>query len=179
MTMLLPGEVCKKLHIQPSTLRKYSLLFEKEQIIFVRNKNNARLYTVMEVAALQEVVTAMKNGHETLENAVIQAASKLKGGNIVAVKSADTGTPRERHDDDIAAATLEEIRGLKAEIKKRDALFVEALESLQEEIRTLKREQRERLNVPAIEEPKLHASELQPQQEPLKKKGFFSKLFQK
>jgi DNA-binding transcriptional MerR regulator len=152
MTMLSPGEACKKLHIQPSTLRKYSLLFEKEQIVFVRNKNNARLYTVTEIAALQEVVTAMKDGHETLENAVTRAAGKLKGNSIVAVENADTGTPSERHNDDIAAATMEEVRALREEIKKRDLLFVEALESLQKEIREL-RQERDQLQIESQEPP--------------------------
>ena len=56
--MMTPSEVCKQLNISPSTLRKYSLRFEFEGILFKRNKSNSRIYTVTEVAALRESMTA-------------------------------------------------------------------------------------------------------------------------
>ena len=71
--MMTPSEVCKQLNISPSTLRKYSLRFETEGILFKRNKSNSRIYTVTEVAALRESMTVIKSGDITFENAVREA----------------------------------------------------------------------------------------------------------
>ncbi|KAA0957586.1 MerR family transcriptional regulator [Planococcus sp. ANT_H30] len=72
--MMTPSEVCKQLSISTSTLRKYSLRFESEGILFKRNKSNSRIYTVTEVAALRESMTLTKSGGKTFENAVREAA---------------------------------------------------------------------------------------------------------
>jgi len=172
MTVMTPSEVSKTLGISSSTLRKYSLLFEKEQITFERNQNNSRQYTDMQVVALQEVITATKNGSESLENAVKSASNRLKGLSTITQESTVTTEVTQRYDDDVAAVMLEEIRSLKEQLQKqeerqkeRDSMFVEVLENLQQEINLLK----EQTTLP---EPS--PVEVEPE-----KKGFFARLFNK
>lgn len=166
-----PAEVSKALGISASTLRKYSLLFEKEQIVFKRSESNSRLYTDTQLVALQEVVTDMKNGVESLEKVIKKASHKLKGSNDITEEITATTDASKRYDDDMAAAMLNEIKSLKEVIEKqnglileRDKYFVEILEQLQGEIVKLN----EQKALPPVEEPV--------QEEP-QKKGFFSRFF--
>ena len=83
--MMTPSEVCKQLNISPSTLRKYSLRFESEGILFKRNKSNSRIYTVTEVAALRDSMTVTKSGQVRLDQSprrhhVRPARPRLLGG---------------------------------------------------------------------------------------------------
>lgn len=181
MTAMSPGEASKKLGISTSTLRKYSLLMEKEQITFERTQNNSRQYTDTQVVALQEVITSTKDGDETLENAIKAASNKLKGASVVAEEVAVTTEVSQRYDVDVAAV-ISEIKSLKEEIQaqkevidgfriaqeKRDSYFVEILEQLQGKIDTLN----EQKALPIIEEDSQ-------QKEKSQKKGFFNRFFNK
>lgn len=166
-----PSEVCERLNCSPSTLRKYSLKFEEEGILFKRNQNNSRIYTDTQFVALQEAMTATKNGERTLEDAVREASKALKGATVITPENAVTEPPSQRHDDDATAVMLEEIRSLRKEIKERDQIFVEVLEKMQEKIDLLE----ERLTLPEPEE--VEEQETAPDPQPMKKKGFFSRLF--
>lgn len=135
--MLTPGKVCEKLDISPSTLRKYCIRFEQEGINFKRNKNNSRVFTDTEVVALQEAITLTKSGGKTFENAVSEASKHLKGNKEITPENAVTESPSQRHDDSATAVITEylktlqkENQELREEIKKRDSLFVEALEKM-------------------------------------------------
>ena len=168
--MMTPSEVCKQLNISPSTLRKYSLRFEFEGILFKRNKSNSRIYTVTEVAALRESVTVTKSGVITFENAVREAAEALKGANTITLKNGVTSTPPRRHDDVATAVILkklegleEENRSLKEEMRKRDSLFVEALQEMKHKLDRI--EEHQQLAAPTPEEPKIDEPELSSQQQ--------------
>src|SRR5690606_34531353 len=169
--IMTPSEVCKQLNISPSTLRKYSLRFESEGILFKRNKSNSRIYTVTEVAALRDSMTVTKSGDKTFENAVREAAEDLKGISIITPENGVTSTPSRRHDDvatDVILKKLEgleeENRSLKEEIRKRDSLFVEALEKMQHKLDRIEKQQAQ-LIAPVSKEPELDASESPSQQE--------------
>lgn len=155
--MLAPSEVSAKLKIQPSTLRKYSALLEQEGIQFQRTHKNARFYTDSEYIAIEGIIAAVHSGKKSLEEAVIEASKALK-------KSASVA-PRERDSDDIAAATLNEVKQLKIQLqqqeerqKERDLMFVEVLEKMQKKIDRME-EQQKQLLAPGPEEPKLNAPE--------------------
>ncbi len=131
--MMTPSEVSTRLKIQPSTLRKYSALLEQEGIQFKRTHKNARLYTDSEYIAIESIIATVHSGKKSLEDAVIEASMGLKKGVSVA--------PRERDGDDIAAATLDELKNLKTQLqqqeerqKERDMMFVEVLEKMQKKI---------------------------------------------
>lgn len=135
--MLTPGIVCERLDISPSTLRKYCIRFEKEGIEFKRNKNNSRIFTATEVVALQEAITLTKNGGKTFENAVLEASNHLKGHKNITAENAVTEPTLQRHDNDATAVMMKHLevlhkenQELREEIKKRDTLFVEALEKM-------------------------------------------------
>ena len=73
----------------------------------------------------------MHSGKKSLEDAVLEASKALKKNVYVA--------PRER--DDIATATLNEVKQLKIQLqqqeerqKERDIMFVEVLEKMQQKI---------------------------------------------
>ena len=165
--MLTPSEVSVKLKIQPSTLRKYSALLEQEGIQFQRTHKNARLYTDSEYIAIESIIAAVHSGKKSLEDAVIEASRVLKRGVSVA--------PRERDSDDIAAATLNEVKQLKIQLqqqeerqKERDIMFVEVLEKMQNKINRME-EQQKQLLVPVPEESEVDAPESssqQPESEP-------------
>lgn len=179
-----PAEVCKVLGIQASTLRKYSLLLEKEGVRFERSKNNSRKYLETHVIALQEATRLMDSTDMTLEKAIEQACKGLKASPIVEVGTPEK-EPSQRHADDITGVLLEEIKSLKEQLtqqemrlEQRDAMFVEILENLQGEIRELKEGQRQ-LNAPTPTEEEINAVESPPQAEPAPKQGFFARLFKK
>ena len=161
--MLTPSEVSAKLKIQPSTLRKYSALLEQEGIQFKRTHKNARLYTDSEYIAIKGIIAAVHSGKKSLEEAVIEASRSLKKNTSIA--------PRERDSDDIATATLSEVKQLKMQLqqqeerqKERDLIFVEVLEKMQRKIDVLEDQQKQLLaQVP--EKPELNAPESSSQQE--------------
>lgn len=165
--MLTPSEVSTKLKIQPSTLRKYSALLEQEGIQFKRTHKNARLYTDSEYIAIKGIIATVHSGKKSLEEAVVEASRSLKKNISIA--------PHERDSDDIATATLNEVKQLKIQLqqqeerqKERDMMFVEVLEKMQRKIDVLE-EQQKQLLVLAPEEPELEASESssqQPESEP-------------
>lgn len=171
--MMTPSEVSAKLNIQPSTLRKYSALLEQEGIQFKRTHKNARLYTDSECIAIESMIAAVHSGKKSLEEAVIEASSGLKKSISVA--------PRERDSDDIAAATLNEVKQLRIQLqqqeerqKERDIMFVEVLEKMQRKIDVLE-DQQKQLLAPVSEEPELDAPKSSSQQEESEPKAIIPK----
>ena len=125
-------------------MRKYSALLEQEGIQFKRTHKNARLYTDSECIAIESIIAAVHSGKKSLEEAVIEASSGLKKNISVA--------PRGRDSDDIAAATLNEVKQLKIQIqqqeerqKERDIMFVEVLEKMQKKIERMEEQQKQLL----------------------------------
>lgn len=190
MTAMTPSDVSGQLGIKPSTLRKYSLLLEEQGVPFERNANNSRKYSDMHFIALQKMITLMNNGGVSVEDAVFTASKWFIGDEAIADNNDDTNNGVERHNDDVAAAMISEIRSLKEEIKeqrevidgfrlaqeKRDTYFVEILEQLQNEI--------QQLNERALPEPEeeefeeiTEEKQEEPPAESEKKKGFFSRFF--
>ena len=195
MNTFTAAEVCKELGIQDSTLRKYSLLLDKEGVSFERHKNNRRIYTETHIKTLKRTLELMRNDDITLEIAIKRAVNELRVHPVIEEKSV-TEEALQRNNSDITAILIEEIRELKAQLadqedrqKKRDSLFVEALEEMQKEIRGLK-EQQKQLMEPAENddvvsnnptEKGLDSNEVfeAPSNESNKKKGFFARLFNK
>lgn len=194
MERLTPHEVCERLGIQSSTLRKYSLLFEKEHITFARNKNNSRSYTVMQVEAIESALQRAHDDGITLEEAVTEAANSLKKENVITQGKPITPMTSQRHNGDITAVTLQKVVELEQQLaasekrqieerqqqKERDALFVEILERMQSKIDSMEKLQKELAEPDQAEEvEEAEAAEAaQPtEEEPVKKKGFFARFF--
>lgn len=192
MSVMTPTEVAERLGIQPSTLRKYSLLFEKEQIVFDRNRNNSRNYTVMQVEAIEEAITLSHNNDMTLEEAVKEASKRLKAEPVITQKETFTDVAPQRHNGDIAAVMMQEINELKEVIrqqeenarireeerKERELMFVEAMEKMQESMDKVLLRLPENPVDPAPEDIMEEAAPPK-QEEPVKKKGLLSRLFSK
>ena len=92
----------------------------------------------------------MHSGKKSLEDAVLEASKALKKNVYVA--------PRER--DDIATATLNEVKQLKIQLqqqeerqKELDIMFVEVLEKMQQKIDRMEAQQKQLL-APVPENPR-------------------------
>lgn len=193
MKTMTPTEVCERLGIQPSTLRKYSLLFEKEQIVYERNRNQSRNYTVMQVEAMEEALRQAHNNDITLEEAIREASKRLKSEGVITPKETITGIAPQRHNADITAVMLQEIAELKEQIRQQDEvaekrdkerrdrelLFVEAMEKMQNDMNKLLERLPEPTSEPTSVEEEKDTLESQPQAEPEQKKGFLARLFKK
>lgn len=181
MTIYSPAEVCEELGIQDSTLRKYSLLLDKEGVSFERHKNNRRKYTETHVVTLKRTLELMHNDDITLEKAIHQACNELKVHPVIDDKTV-MSEPLQRNNDDVTALLVKEIQSMKELLleqekrqKERDLMFVEALEELQGEIRELKNE-RDLLDAPVKEGESVQLTK-NPVEE--KKSSFWSRLFKK
>lgn len=182
-----PADVCEKLNIQPSTLRKYSSLLEKEQIIFERTKKNSRLYTATQVVAIEHIIATMHSGNKSLENAITEASLILKGEATIASETVATIAVDERYSDNIAVAVIEEIRSLKEQLaeqetrqKERDSMFVEVLEKMQQQINQMEENQKNQLDLPLSGSEVLDTEELQPQEEKKKDtRGLWARIWNK
>lgn len=189
--LLTPAEVATSLGIGVSTLRKYSLQLEDNGMTFKRTTQNSRRYKESDVIALQRMITLMKVDSVTVENAAYTVALNLSAESPEATGSTVIHNDKERHNDDVAGVTLNEIRELKDTIKqqtetiegfrvaqeKRDAYFVQILEDLNGQIQHLKEQQ-------TLPEPEDSETELEISREVGKsaesvKQGFFSRLFKK
>ncbi|EIM05339.1 PCZ2.3 [Planococcus antarcticus DSM 14505] len=184
MTVYSPAQVCEELGIQDSTLRKYSLLLDKEGIVFERHKNNRRKYTETHVVTLKRTLELMHNDDITLEKAINQACNELKAHPFIEDITV-TEKPLQRNNSDTTALLIEEIQGLKQQLnqqeerqKERDSMFVEVLEDLQKEVRSMREQQQlprpeEKEDVVSNHppEPDIHTTDT------IKKKGFFARLF--
>lgn len=185
MNTLTAAEVCEELGIHDSTLRKYSLLLDKEGVTFDRHKNNRRIYTETHVKTLKRALELMKNDDITLEKAINKAVNELKAHPVIEEKSVTEGA-LQRDNSDVTALFLKEIRELKEQLakqeerqKERDSLFVEALEQVQKEVRALKEQQK-------LDEPKQtddvvsnNPTDDHAKSDPVPQKGFFARLFKK
>ncbi len=183
MNAITPSQASKKLEIQPSTLRKYSLLLQENGVQFERNANDSRIYTNEDVVTLQKMITLIKTDGVSVKDAAF-AASRLHIGESDGVTSNVTDNAMERHNDDMTLALVAEIKGLKDKIdeqqqtiegfrqsqEQRDAYFVEILEDLNGQIKQLNEQQ-------ALPEPEPEPQNIVPVEEP--KKGFFSRIFGK
>lgn len=203
MSVMTPTEVSTILGIKPSTLRKYCLLLEEQGVKFERNPNNSRKFSDMDVVTLRKMITLMNNDGVSVEDAVFAVSSWLNGDPSIMDENTDTNNAVERHNGDITAALIGEIRSLKNEVEKqkevidgfrlaqekRDSYFVEILENLQGEIRQLN----EQATLPEPDpspDPQLleemeglreeisHLKEVvASKEESERKKGFFARLF--
>ncbi len=92
-----PSEIADQLNIQPSTLRKYSLIMEKAGYRFVKGENGKRFYRDIDVITLKRVVAAKNSTDMSLEQLIYSIISENKS-DIIMVDD----TPVERYGNDIA-----------------------------------------------------------------------------
>lgn len=188
--LLTPAEVATSLGIGVSTLRKYSLQLEENGMTFKRNTQNSRQYEESDVITLQRMITLMKADNVTVENAAYAVASNIHSDSSETTDNVAIHNAKERHNDDVAGVTLNEIRELKDTIKhqtetiegfrvaqeKRDAYFVQILEDLNGQIQHLKEQQ----TLPEPEEvTKEEPVDTSIENSTTKRKSFFARIFGK
>lgn len=88
-TLYSPGDVAEQLGIQPSTLRKYDDVLEKESYTFIKNERGHRKYRESDVMVFRKVINLKSDTDMTLENATKQIVSWHQGIEVL---------PLERHE---------------------------------------------------------------------------------
>lgn len=165
------SEVLEKVDLSESALRKYVSLIDKQSPdgkYFYRNKKNHRLYSLTDIALLQQLVVLKSTGI-TLDNAINQALFSM-GYSSVTVEDTEEA---------VSGVTLQSIMSVvykQVEIMEKQANNIERLETLVEKLLTAEEEKNKQLDTPADNKTKI---EFVDPSEPVMKKGIFSRLFNK
>jgi DNA-binding transcriptional MerR regulator len=100
MKVYSPSDIAKLLNVKESTLRKYSILLEKNGITFKRNNQNQRWYSDEDVILFQKLTTLKNNGDMSLEESA-KAVCLWSKGDDVTQELTVTDNDTERYDTDI------------------------------------------------------------------------------
>lgn len=100
MKVYSPNEVAKLLELNTATLRKYSIILEKQGYNIGRNSQNHRYYQDKDIITLRRVITARKNGI-TLEEAI---------KNVVSMQQDNTYTNIINNGDDPNGNDIKELK---------------------------------------------------------------------
>ena len=169
------SEVLEKVDLSESALRKYVSLIDKQSSDgkhFYRNKKNHRLYSATDIALLQKLI-ALKSTDITLDNAINQSLFSM---GYSSVTSKDTEEP-------VSDVTLQSVMSVvykQVKIMEKQAENIERLETLVENLIAAEEERNKQISN-QIEPPVQNKTErnfVDPS-EPVMKKGFFSRLFNK
>lgn len=158
MEVYSPNEVAQQLKIKPATLRKYSIMLENNGYTINRNSQNHRYYTDKDVMTLKRVITS-KSSDVTLEEAI---------NNVISVHDHNTYT-NDMHNEITPYNTVmnDDIKQLKEMVQAQSEqidLQMIYIKELTERI-----DQQQKYITGQQEQLQLDHKE--------KKKGFFSKLF--
>lgn len=125
-TLYSPGDVAEQLGIQPSTLRKYADVLEKEGYTFIKNERGHRKYRESDVMVFRKVINLKSDTDMTLENATKQIVSWHQGIEVL---------PLERYEEpDFNATPLQAmIQDQKEVIEKQNYLLQELNKRLAEQ----------------------------------------------
>lgn len=166
------SEVLEKVDLSESALRKYVSLIDKQSPdgkYFYRNKKNHRLYSLTDIALLQQLVVLKSTGI-TLDNAINQALFSM-GYSSVTVEDTEEA---------VSGVTLQSIMSVvykQVDIMEKQANNIERLETLVEKLLTAEEEKNKQLDTPADNKTKIEF--VDPSEPAQVKKGFFSRLFNK
>lgn len=152
MKVYSPSDIADVLQVKESTLRKYSLLLEKQGYSFQRNNQNQRWYSDNDVIVLRKLVTLKNNGDMSLEDCAKAVFLWSKEGDET-LPSTDIHSDMERHNNDITELknTVSHLMGiierqeeiikeqfkqqqeyLDSKLNKRDEVLIQALRESQE-----------------------------------------------
>ncbi|HHK5537021.1 TPA: DUF3967 domain-containing protein [Bacillus mobilis] len=130
-TLYSPGDVAEQLGIQPSTLRKYADVLEKEGYTFIKNERGHRKYRESDVMVFRKVINLKSDTDMTLENATKQIVSWHQGVEVLPLERLEV----ERYEEpDFNATPLQAmIQDQKEVIEKQNYLLQELNKRLAEQ----------------------------------------------
>jgi DNA-binding transcriptional MerR regulator len=154
MKVYSPGDLAALLQVKPSTIRKYSLLFEKYNHKFNKNSQNQRFFTDSDVSLFRSVITAKHNTDMSLEDCVKSCLMVTMGTEITEPLS-DTEPYTERYN---AKEDIEELKQLLREQNEKIELLGKYIDTRLEErdqvlITTLREMQETKLLTAATKQP--------------------------
>ena len=160
-----PSEVSKLLELNTATLRKYSIMLEKQGYDIGRNSQNHRYYQDKDIITLRRVITGSKSGI-TLDQSI---------KNVVSMQKNNTYTNAINNVDDINGNDTQELKEL---IHKQNELIKGLADKLDDQQQYIDKRLNERDGV------LMQAmNELIETKEQLaithKKRGLFSRIFKK
>lgn len=169
------SEVLEKVDLSESALRKYVSLIDKQSPDgkhFYRNKQNHRLYSATDIALLQQLVV-LKSTDITLDNAINQALFSMGYSSV-------TGKDTEELVSGVTLKSAMSVVYKQVEIMEKQAENIKRLETLVEKLLTAEEERNKQLTTQS-EQPTQNKTEIKSidPREPVIKKGFFSRLFNK
>ncbi|MGI2791057.1 DUF3967 domain-containing protein [Bacillus cytotoxicus] len=143
-TLYSPGDVAEQLGIQPSTLRKYADVLEKEGYTFIKNERGHRKYRESDVIVFRKIINLKNDTDMTLENATKQIVSWHQGVEVLPLERHEV----ERYEEpDFNATTLQTMLQDQNEvIKKQNELLQELSKRLIEQDRRFAQRESELLS---------------------------------
>ena len=172
-----PKQVVEQLDLTTETLKKYSLLLEKNGMDMERNKRGHRMYSEENVTTIKALMFLNKEKSVNLEEAASIVTSSDFDFSTMNVTNTDTNNaviPLQRNDitvqNELAGTVINQLQLLQNELElrdQRDIKFQEIVTDRLEEQRNLIVKQEEALET------------LRQQLEEERKKSFWQKLFGK
>lgn len=160
-----PSEVSKLLELNTATLRKYSIMLEKQGYDIGRNSQNHRYYQDKDIITLRRVITGSKSGI-TLDQSI---------KNVVSMQKNNTYTNAINNVDDINGNDTQELKEL---IHKQNELIKGLADKLddQQEYIDKRLNERDGVLMQAMNEIMETKKQLAITH---KKRGLFSRIFKK
>ncbi|GAA0472761.1 MerR family transcriptional regulator [Alkalibacillus silvisoli] len=174
-------EVCDRLNVSSSTLRKWCLALEKKEYEFARTEQNRRLFQDHDLQALESLKELIQDRNMTLENASIIVVSRFQGERS-STRTPSVREPKNTHDFEELGeikAKLEEQQEYMMKQEQFNAALMEKLDQQQKYInnRLDERDQALMQTLNQISEERKEQAKLLEEQK--QKEGWFSKLFNK
>lgn len=174
MKVYSPSDIAGVLQVKEPTLRKYSLLLEKQGYSFQRNNQNQRWYSDNDVVVLRKLVTLKNNGDMNLEDCAKAVFLWSKEGNET-LPSTDIHSDTERYNNDITELknTVSKLMGI---VEQQEKIIKEQFRQQQEYLDS-KLNQRDETLIQALRESqevkKLLLEQKTVEDEKKPKRGFF------
>ena len=175
-----PKDMAKILDIGDSTLRKWCIALEENDLFFARTENNKRLFTDQDIVILKTFRDLVQVQNMNIENAAMIVASKYKDIRRTVFRSENSAND-ERSLPDAYTKIFEEMeqlrelnRQLLLRLDEQQKYIEQRLNRMDEQI-----ERRDELLMQAIREQQETRKLLVAAKEEENKKGFWGRLFKK
>lgn len=175
-----PKDMADILGIGDSTLRKWCIALEENELFFARTENNKRLFTNQDIVILKNFRDLVKVQNMSIENAAMIVASKYKDIKRTAFQTENTEDGESSLSDGYSKIfeEMEQLKELNRQLLLRldeqQKYIEQRLNRLDEQI-----ERRDELLMKAIREQQETRKLLVASKEEENKKGFLGKLFKK
>lgn len=174
-----PKEVFTTLDIGDSTLRKWCLALEKNGYSFTRNEKNNRLYVESDLVVLRHFQNLVKHHNMQLDNAAMLVIDRF-GKGAFETRTGSVPVEKEQEQRDLDRSNNEPLKTLLEHVRTQEEFNKELLNRLNQQQRYIEEwlNKRDEILMQSIKE-SIETRKLIAAAQQEKKKGFFSRLFDK